>query len=68
MLTEEQKRMHRVCFTGHRPEKLKQSESVIVKALEAAIKEAISDGKNVFMGWISGRLRLCCVCGMRGRV
>lgn len=54
MLTEEQKRMHRVCFTGHRPEKLKQSESVIVKALEAAIKEAISDGKNVF---ISGMAR-----------
>lgn len=41
MLTEEQKRMHRVCFTGHRPEKLKQSESVIVKALETAIKEAM---------------------------
>ena len=54
MLTEEQKRMHRVCFTGHRPEKLKQPESVIVKALEAAIKEAISDGKNVF---ISGMAR-----------
>ena len=54
MLTEEQKRMHRVCFTGHRPEKLKQSESVIVKALETAIKEAISDGKNVF---ISGMAR-----------
>ena len=54
MLTEEQKRMHRVCFTGHRPEKLTQSESVIVKALEAAIKEAISDGKNVF---ISGMAR-----------
>ena len=49
MLTEEQKRMHRVCFTGHRPEKLKQSESVIVKALETAIKEAIADGKNVFI-------------------
>lgn len=46
MLTEEQKRMHRVCFTGHRPEKLKQSESVIVKALETAIKEAIADGKE----------------------
>ena len=54
MLTEEQKRMHRVCFTGHRPEKLKQSESVIVKALETAIKEAIADGKNVF---ISGMAR-----------
>lgn len=54
MLTEEQKRMHRVCFTGHRPEKLKQSESVIVKALETAIKEAIADGKNVV---ISGMAR-----------
>lgn len=54
MLTEEQKRIHRVCFTGHRPEKLKQSESVIVKALETAIKEAIADGKNVF---ISGMAR-----------
>lgn len=73
MLTEEQKRMHRVCFTGHRPEKLKQTESVTVKALEAAIREAISDGKNVIfpawlVGWISGRLRSCCVCGMRGRM
>ena len=54
MLTEEQKRMHRVCFTGHRPEKLTQPESVIVKALETAIKEAIADGKNVF---ISGMAR-----------
>lgn len=54
MLTEEQKRMHRVCFTGHRPEKLKQSESVIVKSLETAIKDAIADGKNVF---ISGMAR-----------
>ncbi len=54
MLTEEQKRTHRVCFTGDRPEKLKQPESVIVKALETAIKEAIADGKNVF---ISGMAR-----------
>ena len=54
MLTEEQKRMRRVCFTGHRPEKLTQPESVIVKALEIAIKEAIADGKNVF---ISGMAR-----------
>ena len=54
MLTEEQKRMHRVCFTGHRPEKLTQPESVIVKSLETTIKEAIADGKNVF---ISGMAR-----------
>lgn len=52
MLTEEQKRVHRVCFTGHRPEKLNLSESVIVKALETAIKEAIADGKNVFISGI----------------
>lgn len=65
MLTEEQKRMHRVCFTGHRPEKLKQSESVIVKALETAIKEAIADGKNEciyfrhgsWSGYLGGRDR-----------
>ena len=73
MLTEEQKRMHRVCFTGHRPEKLKQSESVIVKALETAIKEAIADGKNVFIsGMARGvdiwALKSCCAFGMRGRM
>ena len=54
MLTEEQKRIHRVCFTGHRPEKLTQPENVIVKSLETTIKEAIADGKNVF---ISGMAR-----------
>ena len=41
MLTEEQKRMHRVCFTGHRPEKLKQPESVIVKALESTVYKGL---------------------------
>ena len=54
MPTEDEKRLHRACFTGHRPEKLRQPESVIVKALETAIKEAIADGKNVF---ISGMAR-----------
>lgn len=54
MPTEEEKRLHRACFTGHRPEKLRQPESLIVKRLEAAIKDAIADGKNVF---ISGMAR-----------
>lgn len=54
MATEEEKRLHRACFTGHRPEKLRQPESVVVRGLEAAIKDAISDGKNVF---ISGMTR-----------
>lgn len=54
MLTEDEKQLHRVCFTGHRPEKLNQPESVVVKALTNAIYEAIADCKNVF---ISGMAR-----------
>lgn len=54
MLTEDEKRLHRACFTGHRPEKLNQPDGVVVKALTNAIYEAIADGKNVF---ISGMAR-----------
>lgn len=54
MLTEDEKRLHRACFTGHRPEKLNQPEGVVVKGLTNAIQEAIADGKNVF---ISGMAR-----------
>ena len=54
MLTEGEKRMRRVCFTGHRPEKLNQPERVDKKWLEAAIRQTIADGKNVF---ISGMAR-----------
>lgn len=54
MLTEEEKRLHRACFTGHRPEKINQPECVIKKWLEAAIRQAIADRKNVF---ISGMAR-----------
>ena len=48
-MTEAEKRMHRVCFTGHRPEKLTQSEWLIKKDLENEIRQAIADGKNVFI-------------------
>ena len=54
MLTEDEKRLHRACFTGHRPEKLNQPEGVVVRGLTNAIPEAIADGKNVF---ISGMAR-----------
>lgn len=54
MLTEDEKRLHRACFTGHRPEKLNQPEGVVVKGLTNAIHEAIADDKNVF---ISGMAR-----------
>lgn len=48
-MTETEKRMHRVCFTGHRPEKLTRHEEVIKKDLEKEIRQAVADGLNVFI-------------------
>ena len=53
-MTEAEKRTHRVCFTGHRPEKLIRSERSIRKDLEQQIRQAIADGLNVY---ISGMAR-----------
>lgn len=52
-MTEEEKRMRRVCFTGHRPEKLTRSERDIRKDLEMQIHQAINDGLNVFITGMS---------------
>ena len=49
MATEAEKRMHRCCFTGHRPEKLQAPEGVVTAALEKEIRQAIADGFNVFI-------------------
>lgn len=54
MATEAEKRKHRCCFTGHRPEKLQAPESVVMTALEKEIRQAIADGFSVF---ISGMAR-----------
>ena len=51
MATEYELRQHRACFTGHRPHKLHQPESVVIAALEEKIREAIDDG---FVTFISG--------------
>ena len=48
-MTENEKRMHRVCFTGHRPEKLIRTEKDIKCDLEKEIRQAIADGLNVFI-------------------
>lgn len=48
-MTETEKRAHRCCFTGHRPEKLTIPETEVQARLEEAIKQAISDGLNVFI-------------------
>lgn len=48
-MTETEKRLHRVCFTGHRPEKLTHSDKDIKKELEKEIRQAVTDGLNVFI-------------------
>lgn len=53
-MTESEKRLHRCCFTGHRPEKLHQPEAVIVTELEKEIRNAVAEGFTTF---ISGMAR-----------
>jgi len=54
MPTEQELRLHRCCFTGHRPEKLHQPEAFIKVELKKAICQAIADGYTTF---ISGMAR-----------
>ena len=54
MATEAELRLHRCCFTGHRPEKLTRSEAEIKKDLKAALLQAIDDG---FVTFITGMAR-----------
>lgn len=54
MATEAEMRLHRCCFTGHRPEKLRRSEKEVRADLEYEIRKAVRDGLNVF---ISGMAR-----------
>lgn len=48
-MTENEKRLHRCCFTGHRPEKLNLSESQIKAKLRIKISKAISEGYTTFI-------------------
>lgn len=54
MPAEQELRLHRCCFTGHRPEKIDIPERKVVAALEKEIKAAIDDGFTTF---ISGMAR-----------
>lgn len=47
-------RKRRVCFTGHRPEKLQMSEADACSAREREIRAAVADG---FQTFISGMAR-----------
>ena len=46
---ENEKRLHRCCFTGHRPEKLSLSENEVKHLLEKAIDNVIADGYVTFI-------------------
>lgn len=48
-MTEQGNRAYRVCFTGHRPEKLTRPEKTIRRELEIKIRQAIHDGLTVFI-------------------
>lgn len=48
-MTEEEKRQHRCCFTGHRPEKLRRSEHDIKADLRYEIDQALREGITVFI-------------------
>ena len=48
-MNQEELRLHRCCFTGHRPEKMELGEKEIKSLLEKAIDEAIEDGYVTFI-------------------
>lgn len=53
-MTEAEKRKRRLCFTGHRPEKLHSDEAAVCIVLSNAIDAAIADG---FATFITGMAR-----------
>ena len=48
-MSEEEKRLHRCCFTGHRPEKISATEEEVKAWLEEKIDQAITDGYTTFI-------------------
>ena len=43
-MNQEELRLHRCCFTGHRPDKMELGEKEIKPLLEKAIDDAIANG------------------------
>ena len=52
-MNEKEKRMHRCCFTGHRPENLNFPKNLVKYRLKKEIKQAVIDGYNVFITGMS---------------
>ncbi len=53
MATESELRLHRCCFAGHRPERLRRAEKEIKEALRKEIEQAVRDGLAVFITGMS---------------
>ncbi len=49
VIYEEEKRLMRCCFTGHRPEKLNLPADIVCDKLKLAVELAISQGKKTFV-------------------
>ena len=49
VIYEEEKRLMRCCFTGHRPEKLNLPADIVCDKLKFAVELAISQGKKTFV-------------------
>ncbi len=52
-MSAESNRTHRICFTGHRPEKISRNERNIISDLEKEILQDINDGFSVFISGMS---------------
>ena len=52
-MSEQELRRHRCCFTGHRPERLRMSESEAVFSLKEEIRTAIADGFQTFISGVA---------------
>lgn len=48
-MNQEELRLHRCCFTGHRPDKIELGEEKVKFLLEKAIDRAIADGYVTFI-------------------
>ena len=55
-MTEQEKRQRRVCFTGHRPEKLTRSEAEIRQELSAVLKVPVITSNQCVIDFV----RECC--------
>ena len=49
MPSEQEMRLHRCCFSGHRPEKLARSETEVQEWLTEQITNAVEDGYLTFI-------------------